>query len=448
MFLHITEAGGRYWRLKYRHGGKEKLLALGVHPAVGLKDARERREAARQALGRGDDPGELRKAAKAKAVHEATNTLQAVAEDWLMHQAGWWEPVTLARTRASLEADVFPTLGSLPIVSVTTLQVMALVKKIEKRGAAEIAGRVLQRIKAIYRYAVTYQRIEHNQMLDLVPSEILKRRRVQHRAALAVADLPEFLAKLDTYGGDPPTSKALRLPMLTAVRPGEVRGARWAEFDLKARLWRIPDARMKMRVEHLVPLSDQALAVLEAMKPLSGERELVFPSPTMPAGTPPEKVLAAARIFARENFALQYRYAMALHADQAHPHVHLVVKCEHEYEPGRRLYIRKDTLRQWCEQFAVQMREQGWRPMRCRGRSAARCTDRSATPSTIGCGRCARSGNWMPWRAASAPRQSRQPSCATRCWRWSARLAEQWQAWQRTPTPERSRARSPDERSR
>lgn len=283
MFFQITEASGRYWRLKYRITGREKLLALGVYPEVSLKEARERRDAAKQALGRGEDPNELRKADKAKAAHEAANTLRAVAEEWLAHQAGRWDPITLTRTRASLEADVFPTLGARPMASVTTRQVMDVVKRIEKRGAAEIAMRVLQRIKAIYRYGVTHQRIEHNPMLDLVPSEILKPRRVEHRAALAPAELPAFLEKLDAYDGDPHTVNALRLLMLTAVRPGEARGARWVEFDLSAKLWRIPAERMKMRTEHLVPLSNQAVAVLETMQPLSGERELVFPSPFYPS---------------------------------------------------------------------------------------------------------------------------------------------------------------------
>lgn len=167
--------------------------------------------------------------------------------------------------------------------AITPRQVMDIVKTIEKRGAGEIAMRVLQRVKAIYRYGVTHQRIEQNPMLDLVPSEILKPRRVQHRAALSPADLPEFLAKLGVYQGEPHTINALRLLMLTATRPGEVRGARWDEFDLEAKLWRIPAERMKMRMEHVVPLSDQAVALVEAMQPLSGHRELVFPSPFYPS---------------------------------------------------------------------------------------------------------------------------------------------------------------------
>lgn len=160
---------------------------------------------------------------------------------------------------------------------------MAVVKKIEARGAGDQAGRVLQRIKAVYRWAVTHERIESNPMLDLVPSEILKPRQVNHRAALSDRDLPEFLSKLDAYEGDPHTVNALRLLMLTASRPGEVRGARWAEFDQDAALWIIPAERMKMRTEHRVPLSRQALDVLRTMQGLSGGRDLVFPSPFYPS---------------------------------------------------------------------------------------------------------------------------------------------------------------------
>jgi len=283
LYLELTPTGGRYWRMKYRHGGKEKRLAFGVYPAVSLKTARERAADARKVLEAGDDPGLLRKAEKAKAAHEAVNTLEAVARDWLAHQAARWEPVTLERIRASLEADLFKTLGARPLASIKPGEIMAAVKKVEARGAADQAGRVLQRVKAVYRWAVTHERIESNPMLDLVPSEILKPREVQHRAALADRDLPEFLGKLAAYEGDFTTAQALRLLILTATRPGETRGARWAEFDLDAALWKIPPERMKMRVEHRVPLSRQAVEVLRTMQTLSGGRELVFPSPVYPS---------------------------------------------------------------------------------------------------------------------------------------------------------------------
>ena len=280
LYLEVTKAGGRYWRMKYRHGGKEKRLAFGVYPAVSLRDARDRAAAAHALLKAGDDPGALRKAAKVRAQYEQENTLEAVALDWIRHQAARWEPVTMQRIRASLEADIFPTLGGRALASIKPGELMAAVKAIEARGAGELANRVLQRVKSIYRWAVTHERIESNPMLDLVPSEILKPREVTHRAALAEKDIPEFLGKLATYEGDPTTVHALRLLMLTAARPGEVRGARWAEVDLEGALWVIPAERMKMRAEHRVPLSRQALEVLRAMDPLSGDSDLVFPSPT------------------------------------------------------------------------------------------------------------------------------------------------------------------------
>ncbi|MGE0498862.1 MAG: tyrosine-type recombinase/integrase, partial [Ramlibacter sp.] len=255
LYLELTAAGGRYWRFKYRIDGREKRLALGVYPTVSLKEAREKLAAARDAMMAGQDPGELRKAAKAKAVHEAANSLEAVSREWLVHKSGKWDPVTLARITASLEADIFPKLGARPMASLKARDVRDAVKAIETRGAADQAGRVLQRVKAIYRYAVTHELIESNPMLDLMPAEILKPRHVQHRPALADKDLPEFLLKLANYDGDPHTKLALRTLILTAVRPGEVRGALWAEMDLDGALWRIPAERMKMRQEHLVPLS-------------------------------------------------------------------------------------------------------------------------------------------------------------------------------------------------
>lgn len=282
LYLELTAAGGRYWRLKYRHGGKEKRLALGVYPTVSLKAARDAATEARKLLASGDDPGAARKAAKAQTARENATTLEAVARDWLAHQSGRWAPVTADRVRASLEGHIFPALGARSLVSIRPGEVMAAIKTVEASGAADQASRVLQRVKAIYRWAVTHERIESNPMLDLVPSEILKPRQVVHRAALSDRELPEFLRKLDEYEGDPNTVHALRLLMLTATRPGEVRGARWEEFDRQAALWIIPAERMKMRTEHRVPLSRQALEVLRNMGALSGGRGLVFPSPFYP----------------------------------------------------------------------------------------------------------------------------------------------------------------------
>ena len=283
LYLELTQAGGRYWRLKYRHGGKEKRLALGVYPAISLKAARDLATEARKLLEQGADPGAQRKASKVQASAEAANTFEAVARDWHQHQAGRWEPDTAGRVLTSLANDVFPVLGARPMASIKPGEVRSAILAIEKRGAPDQAGRVLQRVKAVYRWAVIHGRIEANPMLDLVQSEILKPREVQHRAAMADKELPEFLEKLASYSGDPHTAHALRFLILTATRPGETRGARWAEIDVDAALWVIPAERMKMRTEHRVPLSRQALEVLRSMQPLSGHHELVFPSPSYPS---------------------------------------------------------------------------------------------------------------------------------------------------------------------
>lgn len=294
LYLEVMPAGGRYWRLKYRHGGKEKRLAFGVYPEVTLKEARERRDAARKAIERGDDPGELKKAAKAQAEHESRNTFEAVARDWLVHQASVWTPGHAQRVRTTLECDVFPKLGKRPMAQIKPREVIAAVKAIEERGAGEVADRVLKRVRAVFRHALTHERIESNPLADMKPSEVLKPRPVAHRLALDEKDLPAFLARLEGYDGEPTTRHALRLLMLTAVRPGELRGARWDEIDTDAAEWRIPAERMKMRAPHVVPLSRQALDVLNAMRPLSGAGELVFPSPYYPGKSLSENTLNGA----------------------------------------------------------------------------------------------------------------------------------------------------------
>jgi len=294
LYLEVTPTGGRYWRLKYRHGGKERRLAFGVYPEVSLKTARERRTEARAILDRGDDPGAAKRDALAQAERETAASFEAVAREWLGHQSAGWAAGTLNMIRKSLEAEVFPSIGARPMAHLRPRDVMPLIKRIEARGAGETAGRVLQRVKSVFRYAVVHDRIESNPMLDLKPSELLKPRKVKHRAAMVDKDVPAFLAILDAYQGEPSTLAALRLLMLTAVRPGELRGATWAEIDTDAAEWRIPAGRMKMKAPHIVPLSRQALRVLEAQRAISGARELVLPSPYYPGKPLSENTLNSA----------------------------------------------------------------------------------------------------------------------------------------------------------
>ena len=282
LYLEVAPSGGKWWRLKFRHDGKEKRLSLGTYPDTGLKDARERRDQARKKLAEGIDPSAHRKAER-KARQVATlNTVEATARAWLGHRAEAWVPATRTMILRSLENDVFPTMGKRPIADIQPADIRELVKGIEARGAGETAGRVFQRLRAIYRYAVAHDVVTTDPTYSLKPSEIFKPRKVEHRASLGERDVPAFLHRLAAYEGDPMTPTALTLLMLTAVRPGELRGAMWEEIDVERALWRIPAVRMKMKTQHTVPLSAQALAVLDVIRPLSGGGALVFPSPFYP----------------------------------------------------------------------------------------------------------------------------------------------------------------------
>jgi integrase len=295
LYLEVTAAGGRYWRMKYRYGGKEKRLAFGTYPEVTLKEARERKDKARALLRDDKDPAAVRRQAVEKVRHDAAVTLEAVADAWLAHQAARWKPETRTMIRRSLERHVFPDFAGRPLTEIRPLDLARIVKSIEDTGAGETAGRVLQRLKAIYRHAAVHGLIEKNPMIDVQPSELLKPRIPQHRAAMDEGELPAFFAALAAYQGEPSVIAALRLLMLTAVRPGELRGARWDEIDLDAARWRIPAGRMKMKVAHLVPLSRQALVILREQRALTGG-ELVFPSPFYPGKVLSENTLNQALV--------------------------------------------------------------------------------------------------------------------------------------------------------
>jgi integrase len=294
LYLEVAPSGGRWWRLKYRHGGKEKRISLGTYPETSLKAARERREDARRMLAEGTDPSAQRKADKLQSQLEAERAFKQVAMAWLDHQSARWAPITKAAVLASLEADAFPMLGPLPINDIRARHVMEMVRKVEARGVGETAAKLLQRVRAVFRFAVRESWIDTNPTLDLLAGEVLKPRQVKHRAALPDSALPAYLAALDGYEGDTATGNALRLLILTAVRPGEVRGAAWNEFDLDAARWRIPAARMKMRTEHLVPLSRQAVELLRTLDAKRNNSVLVFPSPYYPGKPLSENTLNSA----------------------------------------------------------------------------------------------------------------------------------------------------------
>lgn len=277
LYLEVTAAGGKYWRWKYRHGGKEKRLALGVYPDVSLAQAREARDDARKLLKDGTDPGQLRREAKLASAFDQANTFEAVARLWWEHWKDGKSERHAAYAIKRLEADAFPLLGSRPIASLTAKDLTRMAKAVQERGAIDLAHRVLQMAGQVMRYAVAHDLIERNPATDVKPSDTLKSRRKENYARLGEKELPELLRKIEAYQGGPYTRLAMQLMALTFVRTTELIAARWAEFDLQAAEWRIPPERMKMKTPHIVPLSPQALEVVKVLHTLSGGRVLLFP---------------------------------------------------------------------------------------------------------------------------------------------------------------------------
>ncbi|AXK40694.1 tyrosine-type recombinase/integrase [Crenobacter cavernae] len=278
LFLEVTPAGGKLWLFRYRFAGKPGKLSFGKYPAVTLAEARDKAAQARRQLEEGANPGHAKKVAKVAAKVAAANAFEAIAREWHANELPRWTEGHAVRVLESLEADAFPALGKIPVTDLTAPLILDALRKIEKRGAVETAGRVLQRVNAIIRYAIQTGRAEYNPAADLAGA--LSATKVEHRPAMPRSELPEFYRRLAAEPLHQPTRIAMHLLILTFVRPGELRAARWDEFDIERAEWRIPAERMKMRAPHLVPLSRQALALLQELRPLTGRGALLFPAMT------------------------------------------------------------------------------------------------------------------------------------------------------------------------
>ncbi len=280
LYLLVQPNGAKYWRFKYRYLGKEKLLSVGVYPDVGVKAALEKVREEKARLKAGDDPGSVRKQLKRTKRISAGNTFAAVAQDWHAAKSTGWSAGHAEKILASLENNVFKELGDRPITELTPPEILAVVRVIEKRGSLEIASRVLQRIGAVFRFAISEGKATTDPTRDL--SGALQAPKRSHFKSLKQSELPEFLRKLAAYEGTSLTKIALQLAVRTFVRTAELRGARWDEIDLEAAEWRIPAERMKVREAHVVPLSRQVVALLEAARAISGNRPHVFPNVAKP----------------------------------------------------------------------------------------------------------------------------------------------------------------------
>lgn len=289
LFLLVQPTGGKWWRYKYRFAGKEKLLALGAYPDVGLADARKYHAQARKALAAGNDPGEVKKEAKRLTVLKGENTFEVVAREWHKSRKHGWTESYAGKVLKSLEADVFPKLGDRPIADISTPELLSVLRAVESRGVYETAHRVKQNCGQIFMYAIATNRAERNPAADLRMA--LKVPKKKHYAHLKATDMPEFLAKLEAYEGHPVTKLALRCLLLTFVRTGELRGAKWAEVDLDKAEWRIPAERMKMRDPHIVPLSRQAVEVIRELKKHTGHWQYMFPNQHKPVNCMSENTM-------------------------------------------------------------------------------------------------------------------------------------------------------------
>jgi len=267
LYLEMSPAGGRWWRWKYYFAGREKRLALGVYPEVSLKEARIKRDDARRQLAAGIDPGEAKKAAK--LAQGGNDSFEAIAREWHAKFAPGWVASHGDRILRRLEADIFPWLGKRAIAEIKAPEVLAVIRRVENRGALETAHRAMQNCGQVFRYAVATGRAERDPTGDL-RGALPPPKEKHHASIVEPSRVGELLRAIDSYQGFYVTRCALRLAPLVFVRPGELRKATWDEINFAAVEWRIPAARMKMREVHIVPLSRQAIEVLRELEPLTG----------------------------------------------------------------------------------------------------------------------------------------------------------------------------------
>lgn len=300
LFLVVRPTGAKWWRYKYRYARKEKLLALGSYPDVSLADARECHMQARKLLAAGKDPGEVKKEAKRLTILRSETTFAAIAREWHEKRRHEWLPHYASDVLKRLETHLIPKLGDRPIAAIDAPEVLSVLRVIEKAGALDMAQRMMQTCTQVFRYAIATGRAERNPVTDLRGA--LKAPVRNHRTYLKVEELPLYLQKLETFVGEPQTKLALKMLLLTFVRTTELRAAEWSELSFEKAEWRIPAERMKMKEEHIVPLSHQAIKVLRELQMHTGNRQYLFPNQHRPV------------TFMSENTMLYALYRMGYHS--------------------------------------------------------------------------------------------------------------------------------------
>ena len=278
LYLLVTAKGARYWRFDYRYGGKRKTLALGVYPEVSLKEARDLHATARRSRRQGVDPCAVRKVEKLTRHLAAAESFEAVALEWFNKVMPEKSDSYRVRTKRILDKDLFPPLGNRPIADITAAELLAALRKIEDRGANDIAHRAKQTAGQVFRYAIATCRAERDLSVDLKGALKPKRKKKHHAAITDPTEVGRLMVAIEGFSGTVVVKSALQLSALLFQRPGEIRAMEWSEVDLVEGRWEIPAERMKMGSAHIVPLPTQAVEILTELKKHTGRGRYVFPS--------------------------------------------------------------------------------------------------------------------------------------------------------------------------
>ncbi|KAB7683162.1 tyrosine-type recombinase/integrase [Plesiomonas shigelloides] len=274
MYLLVNTNGAKYWRMKYRIAGKEKILAIGIYPDISLADARAKRMEARKILASGGDPSEAKKEEKLALQINLENTFEAIAREWHNSKSDRWSLRYRDEIIDTFEKDIFPYIGKRPIADIKPMEVLETLRKMEKRGALEKMRKVRQRCKEVFSYAIVTGRADANPAANLASA--LATPKKTHFPFLPASELPYFIRDLAGYTGSIITKTATQIIMLTGVRTQELRFARWQDINFEEKLWEIPAEVMKMKRPHIVPLSKQVVTLFRQLEPISRHHSLVF----------------------------------------------------------------------------------------------------------------------------------------------------------------------------
>jgi integrase len=368
LFLLLTTAGGKLWRWKYRFEGKEKLMTFGTYPEVSLAAARAKHSAGRKLLSDGCDPMAKRKEAQAVAMGVQKDSFQKIAERWHAHWSIGKSERHADAVLRRLHSDVFPAFGARSIQEIEAPTLVAMVKQIESRGAHDIAKRALETTGQIFRYAIAHGFASRNPAADFKPADVLKSARKTNYARIEAKQLPSLLRSIEVYQGTPVTRLAIKLLAHTFVRTGELIGGRWSEIDFDERRWNIPAERMKMRTQHIIPLSTQSLEILALLRQLTGDASLLFPGGRLKDKSMSNNtiLLALARMGYRgimTGHGFRGLASTVLH-EQAFPHEHIELQLAHASRNAvsaaynHALYVspRAKMMQWWSDYLEAQQR--------------------------------------------------------------------------------------------